>query len=239
MVRPMTNWRPRMRIACKSALRMTGSPERATSRPSTPPRSASLLSFSRSTRPVSISAQVEALTNQEWLWPRCRSHLAEPILSLISRSAVSASGMRNSASARHISTTPSSLDSSYSSMKASMPPSSRRRCADGLDQLAGAVGDAGREPRHRPRPLRPIGRPPSPRRRGRAQRWRPGAASDRAAANGRSSGGASSDHDGVARPARVSAQSRPSSRSSEAISGGGSSSASPWAASAGASAGSR
>ena len=45
-----------------------------------------------------------------------------PILSRISRSTVSASGMRSSASARHISATPSCEDSAYSWRNASMPP---------------------------------------------------------------------------------------------------------------------
>ncbi len=55
----------------------------------------------RTKRPVNISAQVEALTNSESLRPRCASQSAPPIFSAISRSAVAASGIRNSASARH------------------------------------------------------------------------------------------------------------------------------------------
>ena len=123
----MTNCWPMMRIAWVTAWRITGSPERVTSRRSTAHQSSSGPAWSRVTiRPVSISAQVEALTNTESECPRWRCQSAPPILSLISRSAVSASGMRNSASARHMSTTPSSLASWYSCRKASMPPARRR-----------------------------------------------------------------------------------------------------------------
>ena len=94
-----------MRIAWVIAWRTTGSPERETSMRRTEAKSPSR--FSREiTRPVSIKAHVEALTKRDSDRPRWRCQSAPPILSLISRSAVSASGIRSSASARHISTTP-------------------------------------------------------------------------------------------------------------------------------------
>ncbi len=98
-------------MACVTAWRITGSPERVTRRFSTPFRSLLVESICMM-RPVSISAQVEALTNMESLSPRCALKSASRSLSLISMLAVSESGMRSSASARHISTTPSLLESS-------------------------------------------------------------------------------------------------------------------------------
>ena len=108
-------------MAWVTAWRITGSPLRATSRRSTPARSAPSWS-SAMTRPVSMRAQVEALTNRESLLPRCLRQSASASLSLIKRVAVSASGMRRRASARHMRTTPSGLESSYSWRKASNPP---------------------------------------------------------------------------------------------------------------------
>ena len=67
----------------------------------------SATSAARTIRPVSSNAQVEALTNSDSLVPRCACQSAFASLSAISRSAVAASGMRSSASARHISTMPS------------------------------------------------------------------------------------------------------------------------------------
>ena len=49
---------------------ITGSPQRATRRRSTPPRSLPACRRASTRRPVSISAQVEALTNSESDWPR-------------------------------------------------------------------------------------------------------------------------------------------------------------------------
>ncbi len=60
--------------------------------------------------PVSSRPQVAALTNNDGLWPRCDCQLPLLILSRISASRVALSGMRSSASARHISATPSWLD---------------------------------------------------------------------------------------------------------------------------------
>ena len=61
--------------------------------------------------PVISRPQVAALTNGDGDWPTWARHSPPPILSAISASRVAASGMRSSASARHISATPSWLDS--------------------------------------------------------------------------------------------------------------------------------
>ena len=116
---PRTNWRPISRMACLIAERMTGSPRRfSTARnvAATPcPSSASVL-------PVSINAQVEALTSDELDLPRCSLHLDGTILSSINASTVAASGTRSMASARHIKAMPSSVESPYSARKSSMNP---------------------------------------------------------------------------------------------------------------------
>src|SRR6516225_8512124 len=125
MVRPMTNCRPMISIAAVIAWRTTGSPERATNRRRTVRKSCAV-GAARSRRPVSISAQVEALTKIDSEWPRWLPQSAAPILSRISRSTVSVSGMRSNASARHNSATPSGDDSAYSWRNASMPPLPRR-----------------------------------------------------------------------------------------------------------------
>ena len=95
-----------MRMAWTMAWRITGSPTRLTSRDRTVRGCLISSGPGRITRPVSISAQVEALTKMPSPCPRWASQSAPPILSAISRSAVSASGIRSSASARHISATP-------------------------------------------------------------------------------------------------------------------------------------
>ena len=93
-------------MAVMIAWRITGSPVRATSRLNVPPMF--LSSFSSLTmRPVSINAQVPALTKVLCEAPSRFSHSVLPILSRISRSIVSVSGMRNSASAMHMRTIPS------------------------------------------------------------------------------------------------------------------------------------
>ena len=92
-------------------------------------------------RPVSMRPQAEALTNSDSDWPIWRSQCLPPILSAMSLSAVSSSGMRSSASARHISTTPSSEESEYSCMKASMPP-----CAGALPSPRRRAGGPVRAP---------------------------------------------------------------------------------------------
>ena len=129
MVWPSTKCRPSTRIAWSSAWRRTGSPRRCSSRVSHAPGSASCSRFARTTRPVSISPQVDALTRSEPLRPRWRDHSPALSLSRISRSAVSASGIRSNASARHISMMPSRVLSWYSCRNASTPswsPPARR-----------------------------------------------------------------------------------------------------------------
>ena len=117
---PSTNWLPISRMARRTAVRITGSPSRRTA-----PRSVEATPgcmSSRRTRPVSISAHVEALTRGDDDLPRCAPHSDGAILSSISASIVSASGTRKSASARHISAMPSSVDSPYSARNTSIRP---------------------------------------------------------------------------------------------------------------------
>ena len=119
MVSPSTNWRPISFIARETAARITGSPRRLTAAlrwPTTPG------SRSSRTRPVSISAQVEALTSEDADLPRWRPQSEGAILSSMSASMVSASGTRRRASARHISAMPSSVDRPYSARKTSLRP---------------------------------------------------------------------------------------------------------------------
>ena len=123
----MTNWWPMIFIAWRTARRTTGSPTRPTRRLNALGASARVASFICTSLPVSIRPQVEALTSTESLPPRCFSQSASASLSRISLSAVSWSGMRSSASATHISSTPSSLPRSYWRMKASMAPWSLAR----------------------------------------------------------------------------------------------------------------
>src|SRR5579859_729435 len=96
---------------------MAGSPARPTRRRSAPVKSWRVSSDSVTSLPVSIRPQVDTLTNNDSLWPRCFFQLASPSLSRISLSAVPLSGIRSSASATHISSTPSSEDRSYWRMK--------------------------------------------------------------------------------------------------------------------------
>ena len=67
MVRPMTNWRAMMRMAWTIAWRMTGSPLFATRWRSAVGGSADEPSSRFMTRPVSMSAHVDALTKTDWL----------------------------------------------------------------------------------------------------------------------------------------------------------------------------
>ena len=64
IVRPNTNCPPKIRIAVVIAWRMMGSPLRSTSLPNTVVQSC-VPSPSLTTWPVSISAQVDALTNTD------------------------------------------------------------------------------------------------------------------------------------------------------------------------------
>ena len=108
-----------MRIARSTPRRITGSPARATSRVSAAPspRSSTL----PTSLPVTTRPQVAALTNSDFSPPRCDPQSPSAILSRISASRVAVSGMRSSASARHISATPSWLDSAYSCTSPSTP----------------------------------------------------------------------------------------------------------------------
>ena len=117
MSRPSTNWCPSSRIACATAVRMTGSPRRLIASCSVPVRPSSAPT---STLPVSSSAHVEALTSGELECPRCAAQSDAPILSSISVSIVSVSGTRSSASARHMRATPSRVESPYSARKPCM-----------------------------------------------------------------------------------------------------------------------
>src|SRR5262249_17758317 len=65
--------------------------------------------------------QAAAWTNRDGPLPRCPSQSPPPILSRISASRVSSSGIRSKASARHISATPSSLAREYSRISPSTP----------------------------------------------------------------------------------------------------------------------
>ena len=123
IVRPMTNWCPMIRIACLIAVRISGSPARLAIFPRYCAGVFVTVVSSCRTSPVNIKPHVEALTNSESLAPKWSFHRAEVTLSAISRSAVSASGMRSNASAMHISNTPSCDDKSYCCKKASIPPS--------------------------------------------------------------------------------------------------------------------
>ena len=119
IVSPKTKLRPISFIARPTAERITGSPSRFTAAfrcPTTPG------SRSSSTLPVNIRAQVEALTRLDDDRPRCRPQSLGAILSSISASMVSASGTRSSASAKHISAMPSSVERPYSAKKTSINP---------------------------------------------------------------------------------------------------------------------
>ncbi len=120
-----------IRMAWRMAVRTTGSPMRPTTRAMAPAGAATSPGSRRTMRPVSIRPQVEAFTNSDWLSPRWLAQSPALSLSAIRRSAVSSSGMRSSASARHIRITPSCDDRSYWRRKASRP-----------DLLAGAARTA-------------------------------------------------------------------------------------------------
>ena len=109
-------------MAWRTACRITGSPDRLTSRFRTAASPEPLSWRSRTTPPVTIRPKVEALTSRLSEAPRCFIQCPLPIFSAIRASTVSLSGMRSSASARHSRMTPSSEESAYSAMKASMPP---------------------------------------------------------------------------------------------------------------------
>ena len=107
MSRPSTNCLPMIFMAAYMAERTTGSPSLLTMRPSRFAGLPSSFLSSLMILPVSISPQVEAFTRVESLLRKWDDQLAPESLSLIRASAVSASGMRSSASARHIRMIPS------------------------------------------------------------------------------------------------------------------------------------
>ncbi len=123
MVWPVTNCSPIMRSARSTPLRISGSPPRPMRRVMaavSPPSELVAVSL-----PVISRPQVAALTNSEGELPRCACQSAVEILSRISASRVAESGMRSSASARHISAMPSWLESEYSWISpATLPPPS-------------------------------------------------------------------------------------------------------------------
>ena len=88
-------------MACISAARTIGSPRRETRDLRNEVASPCSGCSRRTIRPVSIRLQVEALTNSDSESPACDPQSPAWIFSAISLSAVAASGMRSSDSARH------------------------------------------------------------------------------------------------------------------------------------------
>ena len=127
IVSAATNCSPSIRIAISTPRRITGSPYRAIRRvrAADNPRSLTV----DVSRPVITRPQVAALTNRDRPVPAWEIQSPPAILSRIRASRVAASGMRRSASARHINATPSWLDRAYSCSSASTidPRRSRRR----------------------------------------------------------------------------------------------------------------
>ena len=128
MVWPVTNCRPSRRIAMSIAWRITGSPPLASARPSAAAMPGSL--WVATSLPVMSRPQADALTNQDGLAPTCAPQSPWLSLSRMSRSRVCASGMRSRDSARHISATPSGLESANSFISASTPNMGRAPAAD-------------------------------------------------------------------------------------------------------------
>ena len=127
IVSAATNCSPSIRIAISTPRRITGSPYRAIRRvrAADNPRSLTV----DVSRPVITRPQVAALTNRDRPVPAWEIQSPPAILSRIRASRVAASGMRRSASARHINATPSWLDRAYSCSSASTidPRCLRRR----------------------------------------------------------------------------------------------------------------
>ena len=87
---------------------------------------------------------------QRGLLPRCGAQSPCEILSRISASRVSASGIRSSASARHISATPSCEDSAYSCSRPwTMPARPPRSCVRATGGRCAAPAPARHRPAHR------------------------------------------------------------------------------------------
>ena len=120
MVWPVTNCLPSIRIAASTPARISGAPPLPNRRLKLPDK-ASSFGLSCVSLPVISKPHAAAFTNMDGLRPKWRFQSPSASLSWISLSRVSLSGMRNRASARHISATPSSLDSVNSCMSASTP----------------------------------------------------------------------------------------------------------------------
>ena len=88
--------------------------------------------------PVISSPQVAALTKGEGDWPTCARHSPPPILSAMRASRVAPSGMRSSASARHIRATPSWLERAYSRISPCTSPASAARASASIRLRASA-----------------------------------------------------------------------------------------------------
>src|SRR6185312_8096918 len=127
IVSPATNCSPIIRITRSTPRRTSGSPPFARTRASALARPCS--ACVATSLPVRMRPHVAALTNSDGLCPTCDRQLASAILSRISASRVAMSGMRNSASARHISATPSCDDNANSWIspwtRPCWPPSAR------------------------------------------------------------------------------------------------------------------
>jgi hypothetical protein len=146
IVSPVTNCSPMRRIASSTPWRMIGSPKRPISRVSVAlsPRSSTVeLSL-----PVTNNPHVAALTKSDRSPPRCAFHSPAAIFSRMRALRVELSGMRSSASARHIKAMPSWLESENSCTSAAMPellPLARsaatRVCADLRMAAASASGN--------------------------------------------------------------------------------------------------
>ena len=134
MVSPVTNCSPIIRMPRSTLLRTSGSPPCLRTRVSA---EASLFSLLVPTsRPVMTRPQVAALTKMDGDWPTWAFQSPWPILSRMSASRVWLSGMRSSASARHISATPSWLESANSWISASTPPARGRARSPSLRRRA-------------------------------------------------------------------------------------------------------
>ncbi len=107
-------------MAISTPLRISGSPPLPISRVSAEERPRSLLVVL--SVPVTTRPQVAAFTNSDGLWPIWARQSPAAILSRISASRVGRSGMRSSASARHIRATPSCVESAYSRTRPSTRP---------------------------------------------------------------------------------------------------------------------
>ena len=148
IVRPATNCSPSMRMARSTLLRISASPPRAIRRVRTADRDCSPVADA--SFPVSANPQVAALTNSDSLCPKCARQSPGATLSRMSASRVASSGIRSSASARHIKATPSAEESEYSCISAATPeresdarrPSTRARATRLARASAAAGSDA-------------------------------------------------------------------------------------------------